>query len=285
MAVLNRLFGASESIAEEIELDNKEILNIWKRYAATVPEKKALSNNILQNAAEIKKLLNIELADIKGEEKKEEELISDLKSLEHSQKIKRVHKLEQCLGYAETKYKYLHGLLEQLHNILKTQMHLIEKIPSNPKLAEHLIQQLELESEIIKKIEGIETFPELFAALVKGEHIIKTMDSREKRMLRLIEKRMKAIFKKEIREGITYLWARNVLEEVDDKIHEMVAENLLEDVHNSDFEYVNRPEFVDFVRETIHGAIGAGLRRKDVSERMITVFVHAFREWYNHERD
>ena len=46
--------------------------------------------------------------------------------------------------------------------------------------------------------------------------------------------------------------------------------------YDIDFEYVNKPEFIDLVREKIKA-----LRQKRVSEEMINVFVVIFREWYN----
>jgi hypothetical protein len=107
------------------------------------------------------------------------------------------------------------------------------------------------------------------------------MDSGEKRMLRLIQKRMKAIFSNEIQEKVTYDWATGVFNAIEDKVHEAVAKGIFPGYHSDiDFEYANRPEFVDLVKEVI-----AGIRKRPVSDRMITIFVHAFREWYNHERD
>ena len=133
---------------------------------------------------QLKKLLELELVDISGEEREESEIISDLEEIEHSKKVKRVHKLEQCLGYAETKYEYVYRLLHQLHAILKTQIHIVLKLQIESKDTEKLISplklQLELEIELLNKIEKIETFHNLFLALIKGEHIIRTMDEREK---------------------------------------------------------------------------------------------------------
>jgi len=55
-----------------------------------------------------------------------------------------------------------------------------------------------LEIEIIKKIGQIKTFHSLFLALVKGERIIKTMDSREKRLLKKMQTGVQKIFSSEI---------------------------------------------------------------------------------------
>lgn len=292
MGLLNHLFGSTESIAREIELDDKSILKNWKEYLATIPKKKAVVErlkidfNLQNDLQKLKRLLILELADISDEEKEESELISDLEAIKHSQKVKRVHKLEQCLGYAETKYEYVYRLLHQLHSILKSQIHLTERLLADSKHPErfisHIKLQFELELEIIKKIEQIETFHDLFLALIKGEHIIRSMDSREKRLLKKMQNGISKIFSKEITEGITYEWAIMVYNEVQDLVmnHEAIMARGYDPHPDVDFEFVNGPEFVDLVRENIQN-----LRKRKVSEQMINVFVHLFREWYNHGRD
>jgi hypothetical protein len=291
MGLLNHLFGSTESIAKEIEADEEAIIKHWKHYLGTVPKKKEiidklrLDNDFQRNLQELKRVLELELVDISSEDKEESEIISDLESIEHSQKVKRVHKLEQCLGYAETKYEYVYRLLHQLHSILKSQIHIVVILQvgaqDTEKLISHLKSQLELELEILNKIEKIETFHSLFLALIKGEHIIKTMDDREKRLLKKMQKDISKIFSNEITEGITYEWAMTVFNAIEDKVHEGVANGIFLGYHpDIDFEFANRPEFVDLVRESI-----LSLRKRKVSEQMINVFVYLFREWYNHERD
>ena len=291
MGLLNHLFSSTESIAKEIEADDESIIKHWKHYLSTISKKKniieklSLDNDFKKNLKKLKKLLELELVDITGEEKEESELILDLEVLEYSQKVKRVHKLEHCLGYAETKYEYVYGLLQQLHSILKSQMHLIVKLQTGSKDTEklilHLKSQFALEVEILNKIEKIKTFHSLFLTLIKGEHIIKTMDLKEKRLLKKMQKEVSQIFSGEINEGITYEWAMIVFNAIEDKVHEGVVNGMFSGYHpDIDFEFANRPEFVDLVRESIQN-----LQKKKVSKQMITVFVHLFREWYNHERD
>lgn len=290
MGILNHLFDSTESVATEIELDDESILKHWKKYLKTISKKKEIIDRLRIDSqfpvalVSIKKLLDLELIDISVEEKKESELISDLEAIEHSQKVKRVHKLEQCLGYVETKYEYVYQLLHQLHSILNAQMHLVKTLIAGSKDAERLISQIksqfELEFEIIKKIEQIGTFRNLFLALIKGEHIIHTMDTKEKRLLTKMQKGMGKIFSMEITEGITYEWSMTVFNAIEDRVHELVANDLLDQHPDMDFEFVNRPQFVDLVRETIQN-----LKQRKVSEQMIAVFVYLFREWYNHERE
>ncbi len=287
MGLLNRLFGSAESLAKEIEEDEKAIIKCWKDYFNTIPRKKAIIEKLKlgrffqSKVQELKKLLDLELVDISGEEIEESEIISDIESMEHSRKIKRVHRLEQCLRYVETKHEYVYHLLHQLHTSLKAQLHIVNKLLSGSKntrkLLSHLKLQLELELEIIKKIEQIETFHDLFSALARGEHIIRTMDKKEKKLLKKMQKGIPKIFSNELTEGITYEWAMAVFNAIEDKVHEGVANGMFEGYHpNIDFQFANRPEFVDLVRESIQK-----IRKRKVSEQMITVFVRLFREWYN----
>lgn len=286
MGLLNHLFESTESIAKEIEKDDEAIIKHWKSYHDTVSKKKELIDNLhlddtLQNSLqELKKLLELEVLDISNEEKEESELISDLEIVEHSKKIKNIHKLEQCLGYAETKYEYVYKLLQQVYSILTYQMQLIIQLQAGPKdgekLISHLKSQLELEVEILNKIAKIDTFHNLFSALVKGEHIIKTMDSQEKKLLQRMRDGISKIFSNEITEGITYEWAMGVFNAIEDKVHELVANDFLDQHPDMDFEFANRAIFVDLVKEIIQD-----IRPRKVSEQMINVFVHLFREWYN----
>ncbi|MFH1275838.1 MAG: hypothetical protein ABIH82_01895 [Candidatus Woesearchaeota archaeon] len=291
MGLLNHFFGSTESITRELELDDETIIKKWKKYLTTVRKKKTIverlmfNSNFRKDLHELKRLLCLELVDISGEEKEESELISDLETIEHSQKIKRVRRLEQCLGYAETKYEHIYMLLHHLHSILRIEIHLVEKLLAGSKSAEkliaHLKLQLELELELIEQIKQIETFHGLFLALIKGEYIIQTMDSKEKKLFKMMQDRMSKIFSGEVDKGITYEWAMTVFDGIEDKVHEGVANEMFSGYHpDIDFEFANRSEFVDLVRESIHH-----LGKKKVSEQMINVFVHIFREWYNHERD
>jgi len=308
MGVLDRLVGSTERIAIDAEISDEKIIAAWKQYFETFSKKKIIIGrlkiefNFQKDVQELRGLLLLGLVDVPNEEREESELISDLESIEHSKKIKRVHRLEHCLGYAETKYEYVYGLLRQLHSILKFQIHLVQKMivgSNNPeKLISHLKSQLELELEIIKKIEKIETFHNLFLTLVKGEHIVKSMDSKEKKLLSRMQKGMDQIFSNNGQKFITYEWTMAVFDAIEDKVHEGVANGMFPGYHSDiDFELVNRPEFVHLVREKIYALKGPhqeinivtgktfDTRQRKVSEQMINIFVHLFREWYNHNRD
>ncbi|MFA6888306.1 MAG: hypothetical protein WC254_02310 [Candidatus Woesearchaeota archaeon] len=293
MGFLNHLFESTESTAKEIEADEESIAKHWKQYLETIPPKKKIITEItnsedseFQNKLKrLKRLLELELIEISHEEREESELISDLKTIEHSKKIKRVQKLEQCLGYAKTKYEHVYRLLEHIYQILTDERNIIRTLEKTSKnynlLISHLKSQLEIELEVLSQTQQIKTFHTLFLTLVRGEHIIRRMDSKEKRLLKTMQTKVSQIFSGEINDGITYEWAIAVFDAIEDKVHEGVANGMFPGYHpDIDFEFVNRPEFIDLVKEKIKN-----LKGKEVSEQMIHVFVYLFREWFNYERD
>jgi len=287
MGLLNHLFGSTESAAQALELDQRRVLAAWRKYLATIPIKKVLldslntGKNNRKDFLKLKSLLRLELIDLTLQQKEESALISELEFLEHSQNIKRIQNLERGLRYVETRYDYAYQLLQQLSSILQYQMHLVAALSKGSRKQKRLLSiltiQFRLELEIITRIEKIDSFPELFLALVRGEHRIRTMDAGEKKLLKRLQTSTNRIFSREITSGITHQWALGVLNAIEDKVHEAVVQGILPGVHPEvDFEFVNRPEFVALARETI-----LSLRKKNVSEPLITVLVHCFREWYN----
>lgn len=292
MGVLNRLFGSTESLAREMEADDESILQHWTHYLGTISKKKKLvgglrvSSSFQKNLGNLKKLLDLELVDISGEEKDESELISDLKKMGHQERIKRVHRLEQCLMYVETKYEYVYQLLHQLHLVLQAQMHLVMNLLAKAKkinlLISHLQNELEVEGEIILKIKGVKTFHDLFLALVKGEHIIRRMNAREKKLLRKMQEEFRRVFASEIKEGITYEWTSLVYNAVEDIVtdHEAIMAEGYDPHPDVEFEFVNGQKFADLVQDVL-----VHIRGRRASESMLNVFLHLFREWFNHGRN
>lgn len=286
MRLLNRFFTSQESLAKDAALKEEDFLRAWNDYHKTVDEKSVLieflsKDNYQKTVPKLQKLLALELSEIEGEKRTERKLISDLQSIEHDGRIQRVHNLRDRLGYAETKHKYIYKLLNELHNAIVAQMHIVEKLPSAKdvdSLISHLKSQSAVEREIIKQIESRETFHELFLALVKGEHIIDKMDAKEKQLLKKMELVLKNVRSDKGQKSKVYQWVDKVFKGVQDQIGEFIARHEEDEVGNNphiDFEYVNHPEFVDFVRWC---SLESG---KKASEQMINIFVHAFREWYN----
>ena len=193
--------------------------------------------------------------------------------------------MEQCLNYIETKFDYVCSLLEHLYLVLKSEIVIVEnfyiKQEDTDNLIKNLKSQVQVEQAILDKINRIgNPFHAVFHMLATGEHIIRKMDSREKKLYKRMGSIMGQIFSGEKEKGIAYTWVEIVANGVEDKIHEGVANGLFPGYHTDiDFEFVNKPEFVAFAREVI-----TEVSNKPVSDKVINTFVKIFREWFN-ERD
>jgi hypothetical protein len=281
MGLLNRFFRSPEEVAKELALDEVQLAKAWQDYADSALEKGKLINalqpgTLKQILPQLKNAVVSELVKTAGEEKTEEQLLADLKAIEHEEHIKRVKRLEYTICYAETKHEYIHQLLKELWQILNTQLHIVEALIAGSKQEELLVQKLKeswkVEEHILKLISERETFHQLFAALLKGEHIVRQLTSQESKFVARAEKET----------GITNRmlsrWTHEIDARLHDKVGEWISSTYRENHPHSHFEFVNSPDFVPFAREVMQS-----LRKTErpVSESAINTFVHLFREWYN----
>ena len=81
-------------------------------------EKKKLADNWPINTNRFLELIWLCLGNVEIEESEAEEILRDLKSIEHDKKVARINRLEQAFYYAETKYKYVYGLIKQINSII-----------------------------------------------------------------------------------------------------------------------------------------------------------------------
>ena len=281
MSLLNRLFSSPETLAQRAEEQEKDLRRIWSEYLQTIPEKErlirqlALDRNVVSR---LQQLLTLELVDVKKEVQDEKDLKKNLLALTQDTRIKRVQRLQDCLGYAFSKHQYLFELLLRLYATLKAEATYARKLSTAKqakfrKLSQLLNLELQVEKVILTKISSIQTFHELFEALVTGEHIIQRLSAKEKRIAR-------AMSKGSITEnGITEQWVNGVCAALEDKVSKVISTGKIIAMNPGlDFEFVNRPEFVGLARH-----IAIQLRGK-ISEEMLKAFVHTFRQWYNYER-
>jgi len=282
MEILLRLFGSDESIAKNAEKSDKELLDIWKKYLATIPEKKALfekfrAHNDPALLLTLNKMLDHELVRVDDEQHEDTRLLGNLTDLEHSKKIMRVERLEKCLHYISTNHEYVHELLKELHACLLHQSRLLRS-GDLPRILLEMPRLFELEDAIIAKTGKMQTFHDFFLRLVKGEHIVAKMDSRKKMLSARMKKGITKIFSDQITEGVTYVWAMMLFEQVQDIVmnHEALLEKGYAPHEDVDFEFVNSHDFILLAEKT-----GEQARGKKSSTAMLDAFVHLFREWYN----
>jgi hypothetical protein len=298
MGLLDNIFIDPEKAANKVEQNDEAILRMWRAYSDALSQKASIIAQLSDGShgqqgsfeklylEKLKSLLGTGLADIQNEAIDEAKIISGLEEVEHSKKMKRIKRLEDCLSYAETQHKHVHSLLSGIHNILLSEMKLTTAMLEHPrnigKMMPLLRQQLELEEEAARQIAsiGTERFHQLFLALVKGEHVISQLDAKEGKLVRRMQKGMDKIFSNETSGGITAEWAITVFNAIEDEVHNGVANGVYLQHPNLDFEYVNRPEFADLARKTIND-----IKKRQVSDQMVNAFVSIFREWFNHSRD
>jgi hypothetical protein len=283
------MFGSDKAIAKEEIKEGDIILSKWRDYVDTVPEKKEIIAKLpsafggkIAVLKRLRELLTLEMVDIHVVEKDEDDMIKNLEALEHSGRRMRLDRLEASLAYEETKLRYIHNLMIHLYVILKSEWSIVENlfqkldITKYSKKVGHLTSELELETEVLRQISLRETFNELFVGLVNRDETIEYMDANEKRLLRTVQKRMNSVFAGEIKTGVTYQWALNVFKASEIKVDELFEANPYGH-EELGFEFVNSAEFIPFVIKWKPDA-----REKEFSDEMVKVFVHAFREWYNH---
>ena len=115
------------------------------------------------------------------------------------------------------------------------------------------------------------------------------MNDRESKLYKKMKAGMEKVYateeEKQKNEGITVELISAILEEMPNKIRELEVQGFFVGHHKDiDFEFVNKPEFVDFVKEAVLAIRKRDITKKQMSEEMINVFVYYFREWFN-QRD
>lgn len=282
MGFFNIFFKSTGEIAVELNRDNSELIREWESYVKTLSEKKNLTDNVPIDTLRLTELIRIGLDNIGIEEKEDAEIMKDLKLVRHDKRIQRVHRLQDVLDHALSKYRYVYALLEQIYHVLVREHSLAKAISRNSqdkKLIKYLQEQADLEMALIKKINqlnkehGPNTFARLFFDLARGEATIKVLDAIGKRHF----DRMHGLFENEVEDSITYQWVNKVVESIEDRIHEAEADGTLMHHRYVHHEFVNSQMFVELVRGTIKSLKST----KRVSERMIQIFVEDFRRGFN----
>ena len=290
MGWLDRFLHNNGKIGEDAKEADVKIQEAWKKYFDSVPEKEKIVHAVVIDVVRLKQLLRTELIDLEDDEAEEAEVMLDLASLSHDYRIKSAHRLTRTLDYAERKYEYIYSLVQQIYSVIKREFHLassLQRAGSNsPKYVIHLQQQVELEILIIKKINelnekhGPNRFHELFIDLAKGEHIIKSLSERERRLLQKMSERSARID-----ESLLNKWGARVVQELEERVHEAEAQGLIGYNPDMEFEFVNQSMFEDFVKEvilSIRQENAKGNKKKGLpSDAMINSFIHDFRQWFN----
>jgi len=284
MTLLNTLFHSPASLAKSAAKADDDILAAWTKYYATIPAKQRIISQLpsgfgqrKQLLQELQRLLKLELVDVHKVERDEQEVIGDLHSLDHSERIRKIHRLDDTLCYAETKYKYIYHLLMNLYVNLRKEADTCKKLMKADlgqfrKLVVLLQAEFQVELTIIEKIEARETFHELLLTLVKGEEIIEQLTAKERKIVQKMRGNTPV-------DGITDRWVMKVFNALQGEVYRLVSEGTLDQHPHIDLEFVNGLHFVELAQRIIEE-----LRGRKVSPELLNSLVHMFREKYN-ERD
>lgn len=154
MGLLTKLFGAKNHPARDLVIAEERRLELWDMHIENFSNKSALAGNF--NFATVDKavadfnktkgilekieaLVNPELINIQEEEKTEAEIISDLKNLKHKDILLS---LGEALVRERGKEEKIKITFEEIHNVLKVELHLIQIIRTEPKNVRELLLQL-----------------------------------------------------------------------------------------------------------------------------------------------
>ncbi len=155
MGLFNRLFGSKSDIAKEIEYDVEERINLWEKYLEDYPKREELSrsfsfaniDNSLKDRERLTDVLNQilvltseDIITIGKEIKEEDEILADLKKLNSG---KRTEALLTILGDELSseleKQKAVKAIFMRLYKVLKTELHLIRIVLTNPDNVRELL--------------------------------------------------------------------------------------------------------------------------------------------------
>lgn len=282
MGLLNHFFAGN--IAKTAEKANNDLQRIWADFLKAHSEKQVLVadlsvENVAAHLPRLWKLLSLELADIEEETKSEQVLLGELGAVEHEKELRSLHNLERALRYVETRHQYFDALLGRLHDCLKLQLHIAEKLSLDARQPAALVSawraQSAIEDEIVKRIEDCRTFQDGFVDLMKGVYVVERLGKREAKLAGMLKKRLGKVFSGEVQGGVYFAWASKVMRDLEEAIFEAIGNELDGHHETVDYEFVNRPMFVELVRRSVPARAGK------ISERDIQAFVAVFREWYN----
>ncbi|HLC71626.1 MAG TPA: hypothetical protein VJI32_06445 [Candidatus Nanoarchaeia archaeon] len=283
MTLLNTLFHSPLALAKNAEKADEDILAAWKQYYDTIPTKQRIIGQLpsgfgqrKQLIQELQRLLKLELVDVHKIEKDEQEVIGDLHSLDHSERIQKIHRLDDTMCYVETKYKYIYHLLMNLYVNLRKEADTCKKLMKADlrqfrKLVVILQAEFQVELTIIEKIEARETFHHLLLALVKGEEIIEQLTAKEKKIVRKMRGNNPL-------GSLTDAWVMGVFHALKEEVYRLIGEGALDQHPHADFEFVNGPHLVKLAQRIIEK-----LQGRKVSPELLNSFVHLFREKYNEQ--
>ena len=289
MGLLNWYFS-DERKAKKALYSDKQIEALWKEYIQSFRKKKEIAQSLTPNdltpLKSLSMILKKEFYSFKEDDEYMKEMIAEVSSLSHSERMKRLKRMGQCLDYEKTRLEYVHYLTMEIGDVLLMETNYLKKMMKDGRTAKDLvppfIKEVQLEEKLIEKINKITLFHPVFVSLARDEHLFRMLDERKgslrKRMWgRMFAEDRESIFGGGITEGVTYEWAMKTLEMTKNAISEAHASESIDSHPDYGYEFVNRPEFLEVVKTALLEVRGRG-----ASQKLILVFTNHFRSWFNY---
>jgi len=298
MGLLNRYFSLPEKLAQDIVSEGTKHIDILRDYVASALQKRDVIlsltlANYSQQLPVLRRLLQNELVELGDMERTDAELVANLHAFHRDKAIKRAHRLDACLGYAEMKEEHVHYFLVQLYHTLRSEwtavlllekgvgnaVEVIEKLKGLGDVEKALLDQMSTRDAAGNRVfVDASSFKgsvvDLFSQLVRGEHVIHGMDRRMRDLVREIMPQMREDPAAGTR-GKLADFIEIIHQALNDRIHELVTNG--EELHHVhiDFDVVNRPDFIELVR------VKNAEQKAGLSENQLLAFVLIYRNWFN----
>lgn len=295
MGLLNRFFKNRKDVAKEILKDFEFCKSIWASYIANYINKVESVRKLLVSAGSAGKVLikdqdqilkiiqDIEnsiprdLVNIQGEEKKEQEILKNVKKLTSNAGGRAVYSLREQIIDEEKTITATYGILEKLAENLRAQLHVIKLIKQNPTNEELLwslydlvnTQEWAFISFFNGKIRNIKDRErlELIINVLRGEQIAKEVETEKEKLV------------KKYREIIM-----DVHSERENEIRGLalsVYEELKKEV-----DYYNNPDPEEKIRALVYDDVRLTEKIKEFKSKYpkekLKAFIKAFRYAYEH---
>ena len=154
MSLLTHIFGDKKAVAKKLAMNDRKRLALWNKHLSNYTQRELLSKHFsyanidkaLQDfdatdnvLGQIESLISPELINISDEEKLDRQILSDLKKLKSTDEIENLFKI---VINEKKKQKALLSLFQEIHDILKVELHLIKLIRKKPSNLKELLLRL-----------------------------------------------------------------------------------------------------------------------------------------------
>ena len=296
---LFHILSPIQRLSQEDLPDQKKIESEWAASKDSYAKRKQIAEQLQfpdpnqDSLLEARRLTGAEIATARELKVSEADVLIDLEKTEHSQKIRKVHKLEACLGYVKSRAEQLFHLLMMWKDTLEKQEFLLDYLVSgsrNEKLLTHLRLELEIEGHILDQMASIPSLLGLLETISKRASLAEQIDAHKKRLFAHMDYWSRRAPADALPPGLLFHVVDDILAALSDQVDRAFEQGIISGLHqDADLEFIHRPKFIDLVAHLIE------LRRakiaaqhperppkKPLSRELVEGFVRSFREAYDH---